>query len=148
MLFVWLTSHSIMPSRFFQVAQMVGFPSFLWLNNILLFIYKEFITKSRTRLKRLSTQYGYSDILVRTWVQFLWINFQKWDCWIIFHCPFHGVWSSVTFLVLMFGNLHIVLPTRKARPSLCCQEFSWRINHILPTWHPHGLLRVPWTARR
>ena len=86
---------------------------------------------------------------MRTWVQFLWIYIQKWDCWIIFHCPFHGVCTSVTFLVLMFGTMHIVLlPTRKAHPSLCCQEFSLRFNHILPTWHPHGLFRVPWTARR
>ena len=37
-------------------------------------------------------------------------------------------------LVTMYDNVHEVLPTKEADPSLWCAEFLLRLDHALPAW--------------
>ena len=89
--FLCLTySLSIMPSRSIHIVTKGKISSFLWLNNIPLCVY----TTSLTPHPRMDTQADSVSwllwkMLQPTWqvspqdaFYFLWINSQKWDCWI------------------------------------------------------------------
>ena len=91
---VLLISLIIMPPGSCVLSWMAGFPSFLWLNNILLCciyitVFNPYLHRHTCRLfsylgccEQCCHKHGSTDASSKSLLHFLWVYSQKWDCWI------------------------------------------------------------------